>query len=54
LLDVEGNICAVIDGRESDFVLLSYHEGVFQGGPEQVKDAFIKALHQHHDRINCI
>jgi len=54
LLDSKGNICADIQGVPGDFVVLSAHPNVYQGSPEGITHAYIRAIQQHHRRINCI
>lgn len=54
ILDEDGNVCFQIDGRESDFTILSLHPDIFKGKFETVTDAIVKAITKHHEKINLI
>lgn len=44
LLDERGRICDQIDGRSSDFLILSYHKEMYEGDRSRVAEGFIAAL----------
>lgn len=54
LLDEDGNACFTIQGREADFCILSAHQDTFQGNPENVTEATIKAIEKYKDTIAFI
>lgn len=54
LLNDDGDICTTIQRIESEFVILSAHPDTFEGNPELITDAYLKALKRHHERIQFI
>lgn len=54
LLNDDGDICTTIQRIESEFVILSAHPDTFEGNPELITDAYLKALERHHERIQFI
>jgi len=54
LLNDNGDICSNINGVEGNFIILSYHSGVFKGEKKRVAKGFIKAIERFHERINII
>ena len=54
LLDEEGNCCFDIQWIEPEFCLLSCHAEVFKWDLKNITQAYIKAIHKHHDKIKCM
>lgn len=54
LIDEEGNCCFDIQWCTSDFCLLSCHPEVFEWDLKNITQAYINAIHKHHDKIKCI
>ncbi len=54
LLNRDGDVCFDIQGVESDFVVLSAHDRVFQNKPKRITEAYLNAITQYHKKINCI
>lgn len=54
LLDKDGNTCFTIQGKESDFCILSAHSDVYKDAPDTVTDATIKAIEKNAERIKFI
>jgi len=44
LLDEKGRICDEIDGKSSDFLILSYHKDMYEGDRSRVAEGFVAAL----------
>ncbi|MCX6709183.1 MAG: PHP domain-containing protein [Candidatus Woesearchaeota archaeon] len=54
LLNRDGDVCFDIDGVDSDFVILSAHNDVFQNKPKRITQAYVNAIKRYHERIDCI
>jgi len=54
LLDAKWNICQTIQWFESDFMILSAHEDVYQWKKESITDAYLKAIEKYGSKIKCI
>jgi len=54
ILDADGNCCFTIQGKDSDFCILSAHKDVYKDDPETVTDATIKAIERYADKIDLI
>ena len=54
LLDEEGNCCFDIQGKFSDFCILSCHEKVYRWSKENLTQAYVAAIEKHHDKISCL
>jgi len=51
IIDEEGNCCFDIQGKESDFCILSCHKDVYQWDLKNITQAYINAIHKYHDKI---
>src|SRR3989344_6187484 len=51
LLNEDGEICDHIQGKKSDFLILSAHKSVYQSNPNTINQAYLKALERHHTKI---
>lgn len=54
IIDEEGNCCFDIQGVESDFSILSCHNGIYEGDFKNITQAYINAIHKYHDKIKLI
>ncbi len=54
LLNEEGDICYNIKWSESDFLILSCHNGVYAWNLENITEAYINAIKKHHDKIKML
>ncbi|MEI6671824.1 MAG: hypothetical protein WCL02_00190 [bacterium] len=54
LMDDEGNCCFDIQGKESDFSILSCHPECFKGDLKNITQAYINAIHKYHEKIKFI
>lgn len=54
LLDEEGNCCFDIQGLEPEFCILVCHKDVYKGDRKNITQAYINAIHKHHDKIRFI
>ena len=54
LLNDDGDMCTTIQKMESDFLILSAHPDTFQGNPEKITDAYLKALDRYRGKIQFI
>jgi len=54
LIDEEGNCCFDVQWHASDFCLLSCHPEVFQWDLKNITQAYINAIHKHHNKIKFI
>lgn len=54
LLNENGDICDFIGSQSGDFLVLSYHDQVYQGDPNKVAEGFINALTRYKNKINLI
>ncbi|MFA6255760.1 MAG: PHP domain-containing protein [Candidatus Absconditabacterales bacterium] len=51
LIDEEGNCSFDIQGHEGTFCILSCHAESFNGDLKNITQAYINAIHKHHDKI---
>ena len=54
LIDDAGNCSFDIQGKQSDFCILSCHAEDFQGDLKNITQAYINAIHTHHEKIKFI
>lgn len=54
LLDKEGSTCFTIQGKESEFCILSAHSDIYLEAPETVTEGTIKAIEKNVDSIKFI
>lgn len=54
LLNEKGDVCMHIGGVEGDFIILSYHAGVYTGDKTRVTEGFINAMNRYSKQINII
>lgn len=54
LLNENGDICAHIQGIESDFLILSAHQNIYQGEPGKINEAYLQAMEKHHQKIKFL
>ncbi len=54
LLNKEGDCCFAIQGKESDFSILSCHPECYEWDLKNITQAYINAIHRYHDKIKFI
>lgn len=51
LLNEDGDICDNIQGKTSDFLILSMHHEVYKGDFKKITEAYLRAIERHGKRI---
>ncbi|MBT4935736.1 PHP domain-containing protein [Candidatus Woesearchaeota archaeon] len=54
ILNEDGDVCIEIQGIEGDFLVLSAHDKVYNGDPQRITDAYVRAMQRHHKKIDVI
>lgn len=54
LLNKKGDICDHIQGRSSEFLILSAHPERYSGKPKTITNAYVNAIRRHGSRIKFI
>lgn len=54
ILNDDGDVCMTIQKSESEFLLLSAHPDTFEGNPEKITGAYLKAFERHHEKIQFV
>jgi histidinol phosphatase-like PHP family hydrolase len=54
IIDENWNCSFDIQKIESDFCILSCHEEGYQGDLKNITQAYINAIHKHHQKIQCV
>ncbi|PIN76549.1 hypothetical protein COV17_02060 [Candidatus Woesearchaeota archaeon CG10_big_fil_rev_8_21_14_0_10_36_11] len=54
ILNKNGDVCIDIQGIEGNFLVLSAHDKIYRGDPQQITDAYVRAMQRHHEMIDVI
>lgn len=54
LLNEQGDICDHIQGKASDFLILSAHDKVYSGNPTKITEAYLNAIKKHAEKIKFL
>ncbi len=54
LLNEAGDICDNIQGETSSLLILSAHERIYQGDPQKITEAYLKAIERHAKEITFL
>ncbi|MFH1637510.1 MAG: PHP domain-containing protein [Candidatus Woesearchaeota archaeon] len=54
LLDEDGEVDFEAYSKGKDFIILSAHRGVYQGNPEKITEAYLRALEKYNSKIDCL